>query len=61
MKTIYQSFHARIAAADTPAQIDKLETSLIRLWNAGVFTVAQSQKLDAALCDRRDSLLPATP
>jgi hypothetical protein len=61
MKTNYQSFLARIARSTSPAELIKLETSLARLWDAGVFTVAQFQRLDAALCARRDTIHPATP
>jgi hypothetical protein len=61
MKTNYQSFRARIARTTSPAELDTLETSLARLWDAGVFTVAQFQRLDAALCDRRDAIHPVTP
>lgn len=52
-KSNYASFAERIRQAETPAQFDRLEQSLDRLYNAGVFTVSQFARLDGILIDAR--------
>ena len=51
MKTNYQSFRDKIREAD-PADAPKLEKALDRLWDAGIFTVAEFQRLDALICNK---------
>lgn len=48
----YLSFKARIAAAATVRDVERLDESLCRLLRAGVFTVSEFQCLDALLCDK---------
>ena len=52
MKTNYASMTARINKATTLESIEKLDKSLDRLYNAGIFTVSELQRLDAKLCDK---------
>lgn len=55
-KTNYQSFKQRIVAANTEADLINLSRSLDRLWNAGIFTVAQFSGLDGHIINRYDEL-----
>ena len=51
--TNVNAFKARIAKAKTAADFDKLDTSLVRLYNNGIFTAQQFMDLDHALIDER--------
>jgi hypothetical protein len=50
--TNYASMRARIARADSLADTAKLERSLDRLYNAGVFTPNELGRLDSLIMDR---------
>lgn len=50
------SMKARIARADTPEALDRCDRALTRLWDLGIFTVSQLQRLDARICDARENL-----
>jgi hypothetical protein len=49
-KNNYKSFCEKIAKSTYLDSIT-LHKSLDRLWNAGIFTVSELQKLDAKICD----------
>lgn len=46
MTTNYAAFTARISKATTHADFDKLEVSLVRLYDNGVFTPNELARLD---------------
>jgi uncharacterized protein YqgQ len=48
-----KAFKARIARASTPSDFDKLEASLTRLYENGIFSVQQFSALDILLIDTR--------
>ena len=54
--SILQSWRKRVAKANTPADLAKLETSLTRLWDAGTLTIADFRRMDQMVCDRRNRL-----
>ena len=51
-----ETFLERIKGAVSRDDIDRLERSLDRLWEAGVFSPDDIVLLDNALCDRCDEL-----
>lgn len=48
----YKCFRDRIHKADTVLEYRKLEKSLIRLYNAGIFTVNEFSRLDTMIFER---------
>jgi hypothetical protein len=50
--TNYASMAARIRKAASASDISKLEISLVRLYNAGVFTPNELGRLDSLVMDR---------
>ena len=50
--TNYTAMAQRISKAETVEEIRKLERSLDRLYNAGVFTVKEFIKLDGKMVDK---------
>jgi len=56
MVSDYITFKKRINKATTQHELDRLDISLDRLWNAGVFTQSEFIRLDSAILDKRDSL-----
>jgi len=56
MATNYTSFKTRINKATTLQDLDRLDISLDRLWNAGVFTQAEFIRLDSAILDKMETL-----
>jgi len=56
MVTDYISFKTRINKAKTQQDLDRLDISLDRLWNAGIFTQSEFIRLDSAILDKRDSV-----
>ena len=52
----YEPMLKRIDKAQTMEQLNKLERSLDRLWDAGFFTLREFVKLDDILIKKRDSL-----
>lgn len=52
MKTNYQSFVDRIDAENTYDGLKKLETSLDRLYNAGIFSVSEFKRLDTKILNK---------
>jgi hypothetical protein len=54
MVTNYTSFKTRINKATTLQDLDRLDISLGRLWNAGIFTQSEFISLDSAILDKRD-------
>jgi len=55
--TNVNAFKARIAKAQTDADFDKLDTSLERLYNNGIFTASELGALDVILMEQRVALL----
>lgn len=55
--TNVNAFKARIAKAKTDAEFDKLDTSLERLYNNGIFTASELGALDVILMEERVALL----
>ena len=55
--TNVNAFKARIAKAQTDADFDKLDTSLERLYNNGIFTASELGALDVILMEARVALL----
>jgi len=51
--TNYQAMAQRIAKANTVEAIDKVETSLNRIYDAGILTVSELMRLDSKLVDKR--------
>lgn len=47
----------RINKADTLAALDKVEASLDRIFNNGVFTINEYAKLDAKIVDKRINIV----
>jgi hypothetical protein len=58
MKTDYASMADRIRACKTLDQTNRAEVSLNRLWDAGVFTQSEMQRLDILICDQRNNMEP---
>jgi hypothetical protein len=56
MKTNTQSIRKRVSKCSTPSDCDRLDASLNRLYNNGAITVAELQRFDALLCDRRSAI-----
>jgi hypothetical protein len=52
MKSNYQSALERIKSASSVEALRKLDKSLVRLWEAGVFTESEFSRLDRRLVDR---------
>lgn len=52
MKTNYTSAKKRIDKADTKFKLEKLERSLMNLYNAGQFTVNEYKRLDSLIVDK---------
>ena len=55
--TNVNAFKARIAKAQTASDFDKLDTSLERLYNNGIFTASELGALDVILMEQRVALL----
>jgi len=55
--TNYKAMAQRINKAETMEEIRKLERSLDRLYNAGVFTVKEFAKLDGKMVDKSTEML----
>jgi len=55
--TNYTAMVKRINKADTVEALCKLERSLDRLYNAGVFTVKEFAKLDGKMVDKSTEML----
>jgi len=51
--TNYQTMAQRINKADTLVALDKVESSLDRIFNAGIFTVNEYSKLDSKIVDKQ--------
>jgi len=49
----YQTMAQRINKADTLAALAKVESSLDRIFNAGIFTVNEYSKLDSKIVDKQ--------
>lgn len=52
METNYASFVKRIKASDTKEKLKQLEVSLDRLYNAGIFSVAEFKRLDNKILEK---------
>lgn len=52
MKTNYTSFIKRIKAADSEEKLKRLEVSLDRLYNAGIFSLAEFKRLDDKILEK---------
>ena len=52
----YKSFLKRISKVEDLESLKKLDESLDRLWDNGVFTVKEFQKLDFKILEKHDSL-----
>lgn len=55
--TNYQTMAQRINKADTLAALDKVEASLDRIFNNGIFTINEYAKLDAKIVDKRINIV----
>lgn len=55
--TNVNAFKARIAKAQTAADFDKLDTSLVRLYNNGIFTPKELGALDVIVMETRVAIL----
>jgi len=53
MKTNYTSAIERINRCNTIEDCDKMEKSLQRIWDNGLFTVSEFSRLDGALMKRK--------
>ena len=51
--TNYQTMAQRINKADTLVALAKVESSLDRIFNAGIFTVNEYSKLDSKIVDKQ--------
>ena len=51
MESNYKSFVKRIKMASTKADLDKLDKSLYRLHNVGIFTDSEYQRLDQKIIE----------
>lgn len=56
--TNYQSFTQRIKQANNQAELDKLSTSLDRLYAAGMVTISEFSRLDGKILDRAIAIEP---
>lgn len=56
MKTNIQAWRDRCARATSPADCDKLDAALNRLWDAGAITRREFDAMDKAACARREAL-----
>jgi hypothetical protein len=52
MKTDYKSALERIKSAPNLETLRKLDKSLVRLWEAGIFTESEFSRIDRRLVDR---------
>jgi ribosomal protein S20 len=52
MKSNYQSALERIKSASSVEALRKLDKSLVRLWEVGIFTESEFSRLDSRLLDR---------
>jgi hypothetical protein len=52
MKSNYQSALERIKSAPNVEALRKLDKSLVRLWEAGIFTESEFSRLDRRLLDK---------
>ena len=52
MKSNYQSALERIKSASSVEALRKLDKSLVRLWEVGIFTESEFSRLDRRLVDR---------
>lgn len=52
----FQAFAKRIEKANDLDEILKLDLSLDRLYNNGIFTTNQVSRLDLKLCDRKEKI-----
>ena len=55
--TNYQAMAQSINKADTLEALDKVETSLDRIFNNGIFTINEYAKLDAKIVDKRINIM----
>jgi len=56
MKTNYASMADRIRACKTLDETNRAEASLGRLWDAGVFSQSEMQRLDILICEQRNNI-----
>lgn len=56
MKSNLAAWRERVTRATTPVELDKLDASLARLWNAETLTPTEFKRMDAMTCDRRIAL-----
>lgn len=56
MKTEFQSMRDRIFKCKTLEELKKVEVSIDRLFNNGIFTASQLQRLDSLICSHGDDL-----
>lgn len=56
MTTNYSSFVERIESENTYKGLKKLETSLDRLYNAGIFSVSEFKRLDTKILNKLVSI-----
>jgi len=54
--TTYTHLAARIKRVKTRSNIDRIEISLVRLYNAGFLTPSQLMRLDCLLMERNATL-----
>jgi len=52
MRSEYESALARLARAHTAQDLEQLENSFTRLYNAGIFTDNEFMRLDGRLVDK---------
>jgi len=52
METNYASFIKRIKAADSQEKLKQLEVSLDRLYDAGIFSLAEFKRLDNKILEK---------
>lgn len=51
-KANYKTFIDRIEAADSEEKLKRLEVSLDRLYNAGIFSLAEFKRLDDKILEK---------
>jgi hypothetical protein len=54
----FQAFKARIEAAATLRDVERLSLSLDRLFNAGIFNPDQLARLDLLIIEKHEALRP---
>ena len=54
--TDYQSFMSRLRKCETLPDVKKLEVSLTRFYDAGIFSISELARLDGKVVDRMTEL-----